>query len=714
MSKSVRLLGGYALIVVGAATENPYLINAGIGLAFGAAAEYLATEPEEPSQDIEYSGTVEPRRLIFGQCRVSGMNTLPPLTEGLSNQSLHQILTLAGHEVYAITDVYFDNEALGTITAITGTANDGKVTTGTYANKAWVRRYTGASGQTADYILVTDLSSVWTTDHYGGSIPYLALKYYLDEEIYKTGKPSVTCDVQGMICYDPRLDSSPGNDPSNPSYQAFTKCPPLILARYLTHPLGLAESTSRIDWDMVAAAADICDETVDVPPASSTQTRYTCNTVLFATSEIRDNILELCGSMLGSCVYGGGKWRIRAGAWEAPSFEITESTVKGPIDLITALPFKDRYNGVRGTFIDPDNNFQQNEFPAVSSATYVSEDGESIYKDLRLLSCNNVYEAQRYAMLVTRKSRNRQAATIPCDLSMFKVRPGDTGIVTIAELGWTNKTVRCEAWKFDASGIILLQVREEAESDWDDPVRADYLTPTAISTPTRTYFTPEAPSGLAAVGAVNGINFSWTAPALVPMGSIYELYEYTSSTPFASATKVWEGLSTSCRLDKTDLTTRYYWVRLRTASGVAGAEHPTSAAGVSGTAARIRTQDIEPDAATEIIAAYDAAPSASTGTIIDIALGTLAFDCIVIATCTFEASIPTASGLAWLLSNSPTEVSEQATIRTTEGHFSLQYEFTYDASDSPTVSLQGQGAGPPTGAVPTFTKCRLQVEIIKR
>jgi hypothetical protein len=102
------------------------------------------------------------------------------------------------------------------------------------------------------------------------------------------------------------------------------------------------------------------------------------------------------------------------------------------------------------------------------------------------------------------------------------------------------------------------------------------------------YFTPDAPSGLTATSIVPfTIDFSWTPPDLMPVGAVYELYEYSSSTPFASASKVWEGIATSCRLYKDDFTTRYYWVRVRMPDGTYGTEHPTSSAGVAGAAGSV-------------------------------------------------------------------------------------------------------------------------------
>jgi hypothetical protein len=543
--------------------------------------------------EVEYAGTVEPRRIIYGELLVSGMHVIPPLTSGSNNKMLHVVLALAGHEVNAIGDVYFGQDRIESadIGAITGSANDGLVSDGDYEDRAWIRRYRGTSTQTADYILNTAFSA-WTNDHRGRGIAYIAVQFQYDEEVYKTGKPEITCMVQGKKCYDPRLDSSPGANPTNASYIAYTNNPALCLADYLTDDaLGLGEDPARIDWDMVSDAADICDELVDVP-TGATQARYTCNIALLATTPYENNIEALAACMLGSCLYSGGKWRMRAGAWETPSFEITaDNVMNGGIQVSTAYPYKERWNGIRGSYIDPNNRYQPNEFPAVQDDDYVIEDGESVFKDMAFSGCTNVYEAQRNAIMLVRKSRNKRSAIIQCDLSAFRIRPGDTGIVTLAELGWTNQQVRCEGWKINPAGSIEIAVREESSDDWNDPLESDYTEPLAISTPAPAYFIPEAPSGLTATGVPRAINFTWTAPTLVPTGSRYELYEYTSSTPFSSATKVWEGVSTGCRLDKSDATTRYYWVRLVTADGQSSVEHPTSAAGVAGASQRTYVLD---------------------------------------------------------------------------------------------------------------------------
>lgn len=592
MSRVVKgaLIAGAILLTAGAAAfvAPAYFASAAVwsvatslatsAFLSGLSAQLASGKRQRPSLTVEYAGTIEPRRLIYGKVRVSGMHVIPPLTSGSDNRYLHTVLALAGHEVNAIPAVYFNQVAVGTITAIAGNHNDGLVTSGDFDDRAWVRRYLGTSSQTADYKLTFERPSDWTSDHRLRGIAYVAVQFRLDDEVYKTGRPEVTCDVEGMKCYDPRLDTSPGANPTNASYIAYTTNPALCLANYLCGTaLGLGDDPANIDWDMVEEAADICDELVDVPTAA-TQARYTLNGVFYATERPEDVIQTIAGAMLGSCLMSGGKWRIRAGAWETPSFEITADDVMGPVELETAYPINERWNGIRGSFVDPGNNYQTNEFPPVQDASYVTEDGESIFRDVAFPACTNVYEAQRLAIYLTRKSRNRMRAVIPCSLKLWKVRPGMTGIVTIPELGWTNYTVRCEGWGFTPDGLVALTVRQESADDWSDPAEGDYLEPLAITTPAPAYFTPEAPSGLAGIGTPRAVNLYWNPPTLMPSGSYYEVYEYTSSTPFSSATKVWEGFATRCKLDKAgnDSTTRYYWVRAITADKVAGAQHPTT------------------------------------------------------------------------------------------------------------------------------------------
>ena len=523
--------------------------------------------------DVEYTGTVEPRRIIYGELLASGVNVIPPMTSGSTNEYLHQVLAIAGHECNQIGQVYFNREAVGTISSVTGTEDDGKITTGTYANKAWVRRYTGTDDQTVDYKLATARPDQWTASHAGKGVAYVAMTFQYDEKVYRTGKPEFTALVQGKKVYDPRLDStqtggSGSQRVNDPSTWAYSTNPALCLADYLLdNRLGLGEDSSRIDYEMVMDAADICDELVNIP-GSTTQKRYTCNVALTVTDRFEENIKTLAQAMAGVCYYSGGMWRMYAGAWSASAFTLTDDDlVEGGISVVTAFPYNQRYNSVRGQFVNKDRNWQPMEYQPVINTSYVTADGEQAWLETDFAACTNEYEAQRHAILLSRRSRNGQAATVRCNMSAFKIMPFQTGTCTFSEIGWISKTVRCEGWRFDPNGAVELILREEASSDWTDPLVTDYLTPTSVTTPTPDIYEPLPPTNLTVATLDSSLTISWTAPAVVPLGSQYDVWEYTSQTPFSSATKIWSGISTNVFIPQTDTTTRYYWVTLRTPDG---------------------------------------------------------------------------------------------------------------------------------------------------
>jgi hypothetical protein len=538
-------------------------VSIAINLVLSKVSKALAPKQARARQqplDVEYSGTLEGRRIIYGQNKISGLQVLPPLVTGGNGEYLHQVLALAGTEINAIGDVYFDTTAI-TSAQIDGSGN---VTGGTYVGKASIRKYLGTSSQTVDPVLNADIAA-WGTTRRGRGIAYLALRYQFEPKVYANGKPEVSALVQGRKVYDPRLDTSPGANPTNASYIAYSSNPALCLADYLTLSIGVGESATRIDWPLVVAAANICDENVLIPPASptTTQDRYTCNIVIDATTEYEANIESLARAMMGVCYYSGGKWRMYAGAWSASAFALTESDVIGEVSIQTAASRKSGfYNAVRGHFIDPARNYQPSEFQPRTDAAYDSEDGERIYLETDFPACQNEYEAQRNAILLRRASRNQITVNVVCALSMFKVRPYETGTATIAEVGWVNRAVRCVGWKFRSDPAVELTLQEVASSDFNDPAVSDYTVPGVPSSPgTPVGFAPGQPSNFTAVPQVDGILFTWTPPANTVVGVLYELFEHTSASPFSSSTLVYSGADSQYLLQKANTTTRYYWVR---------------------------------------------------------------------------------------------------------------------------------------------------------
>ena len=538
------------------------------------------------SQQQEYAGTVEARRIIYGTALVGGMNVIPPWCSGTKNDYLHQVLALAGHEVNAIPSVYLNQDEITSFGAVSGTVDDGLVSTGDYANRIWIRRYLGTSSQTADFILDNAFTQ-WTSNHRGRGIAYLALQYQFDSEVYKNGRPQIRALVQGKKCYDPRLDPSPGTNTTNPSYIAYTANPALCLADYLLDAnLGLGETAARIDWTLVAAAANVCDEDVAIPPGpSTTEKRYRCSLVLDATDAYEDNVSALANAMRGYCIYSGGKWRMFAGKWQTPDFALTDDDIVGQVEFRTALPYRERWNAVRGQYVDTTQLYQPVEYPVVRVTGDETADGEGpVWKEVNFPACTSVYQAQRDAIVLQKLSRRKKRWQIACGLSAYKIRPGDTGTLTIAELGLSAQSVRCVAWSFTPRGEISPTLDEAGSTDWNDPARADYGTPGAVSVPAPGAMRPDVPAGLTAYPGADSLTLTWTPPINAVPGTTYQVFEHTANSPFSSAVALGPRTTqTIATFSRNDTTTRYYWVVAYFPNGEDSYDE-TSGAGIPGAA----------------------------------------------------------------------------------------------------------------------------------
>lgn len=594
MSKAIKSIGvGAALIGLSfipglGQLAAKFLLSAGLSFVTGGLSMALAPKPKAPRPrfDVQYDGTLEPRRILYGQLKVSGMHTIPAWTSGDGNKFLHQVLTIAGHQCEDITDVYFNQDVIADadIGSITGALTDGQVGgSGTYAGKAWIRRYLGTSGQAADYILDTAFTA-WTSNHRGRGNTYIALQFEVDEDVYKAGVPQVSCIAKGKICYDARLDSSPGNDPTNATYRVYTTNPANILADYLIDTdVGCKVPSAKIDWDLVVAAANICDEDVLIPPASPTteQKRYTCNVMLEEAAneaERRANIAILVGAMMGSFGFRGGKYRMYAGAAASSAFTLTESDLVGPVSMPTEIPAERKYNYVSGRFLDAARNYQQLPFEPRSNSAYETNDGGRKPREVEYPACTSQYEAQRNAIITLKRSRRKLEITGTWGMSAYRIRPGDVGTITLAEWGLSSQLVRCQTWKVLPNFTIEASFIEELASDWDDPAVGDYTVPTSSAGPTSGDFIPAPVVGFTATPVQDGILFQWEPPPNATIGTLYTIYEYTSATPFSSATPVASNLTgTSRTVIKADTTTRYYWITAK--ARLAGTESQESPSG---------------------------------------------------------------------------------------------------------------------------------------
>jgi hypothetical protein len=509
--------------LVGGASVGAALVTAAVGLVASITLSAIAGSifrPKQPKFSDPFAGAqrtqtvrepITPWRVVYGQVRTGGAITFLHTTD--SNSKLHLVITLAGHEVEEIGDIYFDDE----VVPLDGAGE----ATGKYAGYVRVQKKLGTDGQTAFADLITEASDKWTADHRqrGRACIYVRLTH--NSDLFASGIPNVTAIVKGKKVYDPRTSTT-----------AWSANAALCLADYLTDPIrGLGvDYATRIDETDLIAAANVCDENVTLA-AGGTEDRYTMNGTFDTSQRPRDIIASMTGAMAGRASLVGGTWSIFAGAYTAPTITLTEADLRGPIRVSSRLSRRDLANGVKGTFVSPDNKWQASDFPPVTSATYVSDDGgEKLWRDIDLPFTTSAATAQRIARIELRKARQQISVQLAAKLTAYRLVPGDVVGLTNTRMGWTAKPFEVTGLRFVADGDgslgVDLDLRETASTiyDWtagtdeeevDPAPDTDLPNPFSVSAPTSLVLA----SGdaeilqLAEGSVISRIKATWTAPS---------------------------------------------------------------------------------------------------------------------------------------------------------------------------------------------------------
>ena len=529
----------------------------------------------DKSRQVTSKSTVEPMKIIYGQALVSG-----PLVylgvSGPKNQDLHHVVALAGHEVEAITDIWLDDEVI--------TNPSGGVTSGTFGpvsvvgvnvTQVGVYKYLGTANQAADQILVSRFAD-YGTNNRGQGIAYIHTIFTLleateSQELWGKYSPNnIRALVKGRRIYDPRLDVAAGNtageNPTNPTYIAYSDNPALCVADYLTNTqFGMGVATAKIDWPEVIIAADACDVSVPVP--NGTEKRFTANGVLFGTDPHMTSINKLLSSMNGSLVYSGGEYIISAGVYQAPTHVLTEDDLAGSVTVKTSVERADRFNTVKSIIIDPAQNNKSVEVPRVQLTAALNRDnGETLEREINLPFTNSSYMAQRISHKLIQMSDQQKLLTFPANLSAMAITVGDRVEVNIGELGFSSKVFRCMGWSFTESGISLT-LAEDDPGSYADPDAIEYSTISAAGIITNGFAGVPDPQGLIAVGGVNSIDLNWRNPSNTSKFSSVIIYA-SPTDQWPDAIEIGRGIITSFKHDAsterdpiTSGDQRWYWVR---------------------------------------------------------------------------------------------------------------------------------------------------------
>lgn len=363
-------------------------------------------------------------QIIYGTVKVGGVFSLVHVNS--NNQNLHLIITLTGSELNNITSVWFDDDE------IVWNGSAGWVTSGKYAqygNRVYLAKNSGTLNQSAIAAAVSNAGEVWTANHRQRGCGHIYIKLVWDNLLFADGMPEFMFTVQGKPVLDTRTNTT-----------GFSANAALILADYLTDTrFGLGIPIADIDTTALNAAADICDQNINLLQGG-TEKRYTINGA-FHTDETPESVIQkMLSAMAGYLVYSNGKWKILAGAYRTPSIYLNEDDLRGGLKIQARGSRRDIFNGVRGTYLSPENKWEISDFPAYKNNYYKTQDsGIEALEDIELPFSISGSTCQRLAKLALEIARQEVNLEAEFSLKGYQLEPGDTVYLSNTRMGWTNK-----------------------------------------------------------------------------------------------------------------------------------------------------------------------------------------------------------------------------------------------------------------------------------
>ena len=489
MSGGVKKLASVVIgAVVGFAQGGPWGAVAGAALAFYAAEQQEKLNTKSPLRENEPSAqTVRsskaPVRYILGRVSTGGVLVWAQEQAGDQGEGewLHLVYVLCEGAIDALENIYLGEEEIGSF------------------------------GPFATYELVVEPTQVnaflkancpdWKDSQIGRGLSFVRISLFYSAEKFPSGIPDTRFVVRGRKdIYDPRSNTA--------GYSANTA---LHLLWYLRARCGVPDD--EIVFETFASAANVCDEAVTNADGSTSQ-RYRSGCVIGADEQRTGVLQKLEAAAGGHLIRVGGRWMFQAGAYYGPyDFEITEDMVIGTVTGSTEPTNDSAINTVRGTFIDPSQSWTETDYPEVSVAEWIVEDGGEAAETLTYSYVTDPYQAQRLANMELRRRRAGGAISIPMNFAGYNCRPGRVVRVNLPSLNILGEFIVSDWSMGDREGCTV-QVKQYEPAIFDDAVGQPYnpigfinLPSGGLGTPTNLTWTQDTTAEV-----IQGV-LSWLPPS---------------------------------------------------------------------------------------------------------------------------------------------------------------------------------------------------------
>jgi hypothetical protein len=289
------------------------------------------------------------------------------------------------------------------------------------------------------------------------------------------------------------------------STTAWTQNPALIARDWSLYSSGGGCTTAELNAASFTAAANACDvsTTFALPVGGPVVLPlYECGIVIPLDANPDEALSEICESMAGQWGWAGGRLSVRAGAYRAPVASITEDWLAGTeaLQLQPGAGQAEALNIMRPTYADAAQGYVQTPGAEVRADAYVTADGRELVSEIQLGGVTRSVHAQHVCGVLLREAREGLTVTLPCNLRAYPLELFDVVSVTLPRFGWTAKLFEVTGWRFGLAGGVLLTLRETAAAIYTPDAVFDVLT---IS-PNTNLPQPSRPPAITGLAATSG------------------------------------------------------------------------------------------------------------------------------------------------------------------------------------------------------------------
>lgn len=400
--------------------------------------------------------------IVYGKRRVGGLLVFFHSLQGSSGAHFRYfVIACAGHRCQGLVSWMLNDE----IVTVDGSH---MVTTGKYANNAWLWFQRGLASETANATFVSECGGKWTAAHKGNGVAAIYAKFKLEDDALDAGMPNITAIIQGK---DDILDT-------RTSTAGYTNNAALVFYDWLKMPReegGFGAYGDEIPDDTwISAQANVCDETVSSEP------RYRLDGVITTGAppgDVRDLMIVNCA---GSYTFSGGKHLMRPGYWVPVSETLSEDDVAGAIQVSPFATADNAINEVQGSYINPSDDYQAAPFSTqILSPTTI----DVRQADLDLAFTTSKKQADRVARIMLNRAQAEKTVVWPMNISGLKIRALDTIQLDSARYGLSNYAWSVRNWSLSPDWGVVLSLQEESESIYTPPGVTTPTTPPLISKP---------------------------------------------------------------------------------------------------------------------------------------------------------------------------------------------------------------------------------------